>query len=100
MQRKIKVHVSPFSALRMPYQHPVNQKAQDRQDICSESTMQEPAWDFMFEVIYQSSDETDSQDDVDPDTDTSTSNEPKANAVSQDWVTRPLAYRHAAVGPP
>jgi hypothetical protein len=44
--------------------------------------MQEPAWDFLFDVIYQSSDETDSQDDVDPDTDTSASNEPKVNAVS------------------
>jgi hypothetical protein len=49
--------------------------------------MQEPAWDFLFEVIYQSLDETNSQDDVDPDTDTSMSEEPKVNTVTRDWVT-------------
>src|ERR1700736_1074631 len=74
------------------------QKAQDHQDVRPDSTMREPAWDFLFDVIYQSSDETDSQDDVDPDTDTSASNEPKVNAVSRDWVTRPPTYCHAAVG--
>jgi hypothetical protein len=71
---------------------PVHQKAQDRQDVRSESTMQEPAWDFLFEVIYQSLDETDSQDDVDPDTDTSMSEEPKVNTVTRDWITQPPTY--------
>ena len=76
------------------------QKSQDRQDVRPDSTMQEPVWDFLFEVIYQSSDETDSEDDVDPDTDTSTSDEIKVKPVSRDWVTRPPAYRHTAVSPP
>jgi hypothetical protein len=85
-QRKIKV--STFSVVpQNAIPTPENQTAQDHQDVHPESTMRELAWDFLFEVIYQSSDETDSQDDVDPDTDTSASNELKVNAVSQDWVT-------------
>jgi hypothetical protein len=76
----------------------MKQKAQDRTDIRAESTMDEPVWDFLFEVIYQSTDETDGEENVDPDTETSTSEEITVSTAARDWVTRPPTYRHSVVG--
>jgi hypothetical protein len=59
--------------------------------------MQDPVWDFLFEVIYQSTDETDSEENVDPDTETSTSEDVTVSTAVRDWVTRPPTYQESAV---
>jgi hypothetical protein len=49
--------------------------------------MQEPVWDFLFEAIYQSSEETDDDENVDPDTEMSSSDEVGVSTTARDWVT-------------
>ena len=69
------------------------QKAQDRADVREQSTMKDPAWDALFAVAYQSTDETDDEESIDPKTD---SEEVAVSVPSRPWVTRPPTY-HAAV---
>ena len=64
----------------------------------SESGLTDPAWDFMFEAIYQSTDETDDENTVDPETDSSGADVIKVSTAACNWITRPLAYRANEVG--
>jgi hypothetical protein len=59
--------------------------------------MTEPVWDFLFEAIYQSSEETDEDENIDPDTETSSSDEVGISTKARDWVTRPPTYRNPVV---
>lgn len=61
--------------------------------------MTEPAWDFMFEAVYQSTDETDYENTVDPETDASETDEIKVSMGARDWITRPPTYRTSEVKP-
>jgi len=56
--------------------------------------MIDPVWDALFVVPYQSSDETDVDEGIDPETD---SDEVTVNVPSRAWVTRPPTYRAAVV---
>jgi hypothetical protein len=56
--------------------------------------MTDPVWDALFAVAYQSTDETDRSDGIDPETD---SDELAINVPSRPWVTCPPTYRAAIV---
>jgi hypothetical protein len=70
------------------------QKAQDRADARAESTMGDPVWDALFTVAYQSTDETDQSESIDPETE---SEELVVSVPSRPWVTRPPTYRATVV---
>jgi len=69
-------------------------KAQDRADARAESTMGDPVWDALFTVTYQSTDETDQSESIDPETE---SEELVVSVPSRPWVTRPPTYRATVV---
>lgn len=54
----------------------------------------DPVWDALFAATYQSSDETDAGESIDPETD---SEEVAVSVPSRPWVTRPPTYRAAIV---
>ena len=56
--------------------------------------MRDPTWDALCVVTYQSTDETDDAEGIDPETD---SEEVTASIPSRPWVTRPPTYRAAVV---
>jgi hypothetical protein len=47
-------------------------------------------WDFFFHVLYQSTDESDDSEVLDPDTESD--NEVDVVATKKPWVTRPPTY--------
>ena len=49
--------------------------------------MTDPAWDFMFEAVYQSTDETDDENTVDPETDSSSADDIKVSTAACNWIT-------------
>ena len=59
-----------------------------------ESTMTDPVWDALFAVTYQSTDETDHSEGIDPETD---SEELAVSIPSRPWVTCPPTYRAVIV---
>ena len=56
--------------------------------------MRDPTWDALFVATYQSTDETDDAEGIDPETD---SEEVTVSIPSRPWVTRPPTYRAAVV---
>jgi hypothetical protein len=56
--------------------------------------MRDPTWDTLFVVTYQSTDEMDDAEGIDPETD---SEEVTVSIPSRPWVMCPPTYRAAVV---
>ncbi|KAJ7654606.1 hypothetical protein DFH06DRAFT_1474510 [Mycena polygramma] len=54
-----------------------------------------PEWNWFLQPIYQSTDESDDADVVDPDTDTEEADEVPAASTRKPWITHPPLYRSA-----
>lgn len=76
---------------------PKAQKAEGQKEVCTESGFVAKEWAFLFETVYQSTDETDPEETVDPGTDTSSADDPQVSTAGWDWKTRPPTYRNAGV---
>ncbi|KAJ7016748.1 hypothetical protein C8F04DRAFT_1340616 [Mycena alexandri] len=50
-------------------------------------------WDWFFQPVYQSTDESDASDIIDPDTETEAKDEPPARSTRKPWVTHAPDYR-------
>jgi len=59
--------------------------------------MKDPTWDALFVATYQSTDETDDAEGIDPETD---GEEVAMSVPSRPWITRPPTYRAAVVSVP
>lgn len=73
------------------------QKGESRKEVRTESGFVDEEWGFLFETVYQSTDETDPEETVDPGTDTSSADEPQVSTARRDWITRPPTYRNTGV---
>lgn len=56
-----------------------------------------PAFSFFFQAAYQSTDESDAEDVLDPDTDTEKADETPAQATRKPWISRAPTYRDDVV---
>lgn len=55
-----------------------------------------PEWDFFFQPCYQSTDESDIDDGIDPDTETE--EQLDVSSTRKPWISRPPMYRTKEVG--
>ncbi|KAJ7438262.1 hypothetical protein B0H11DRAFT_2254713 [Mycena galericulata] len=71
-------------------------KCKERKDTISEAGLEIPAlYSFFLQPVYQSTDESDDSDVVDPDTDTELTAEVPVRSTRKPWITRPPVYRNA-----
>ncbi|KAK0434918.1 hypothetical protein EV421DRAFT_1838108, partial [Armillaria borealis] len=71
--------------------------ARKRKEVREAAKLDVPELDFFFVPAYQSTDESDQDDGIDPDTDTEKSAEVRVPSVKKPWITRPPLYRGAEV---
>ncbi|KAJ7736373.1 hypothetical protein DFH07DRAFT_779719 [Mycena maculata] len=71
-------------------------KCEERIATIEESEMHIPTEHrYILQPVYQSTDESDDTDVVDPDTETEADAEVHAKTTRKPWITRPPAYRHS-----
>ncbi|KAJ6564158.1 hypothetical protein B0H19DRAFT_1067751 [Mycena capillaripes] len=75
-------------------------KCEERQATIDEGNLEIPAdWEFFLQPMYHSTDESDSEEVLDPETDTEAQAEVPANSTRKPWVTHAPLYRSPDVIP-
>ena len=69
------------------------QKAEERAEIRNQTNLGDKQWDFLFQAAYQSVDESEDDQPLDPDTDNEDESNPQVKGNRRVWVSHPPTYR-------